>query len=106
MAQALQTRLNSINLAQTKKLALAAALLTGGAVIAGTTGTEFQGFFDMMNNWATGYLGKGIAMAALVFGAGVGVAKQDITPAIIGVVFALVFTVGPGVITGMMSAVI
>ena len=106
MAQALQTRLNSINLAQTKKLALAAALLTGGAVIAGTTGTEFQGFFTMMNNWATGYLGKGIAMAALVFGAGVGVAKQDITPAVIGVVFALVFTVGPGVITGMMTGVI
>jgi hypothetical protein len=106
MKLAIQTHLNSINFSNSNKIAIGAALLTGGIVMAGTTGTEFQAFFTMMEGWASGYLGKGIAFAALIFGAGVGVAKQDMTPAVVGVLFALIFTVGPSVINGMMTAVI
>ena len=88
--------------------ALVALALIGmaGLVTAGTTGAEFQTFYNLMNNWTTGFLGKGIAMAAFLLGAGMGVAKQTLLPAIMGILFAIVFTVGPNVITGMMTATI
>lgn len=107
MKIAIQKHLAKINAAQAAKGALAATVLVAGAVAtAGTTGAEFQSFYDLMNNWATGYLGKAIAIAAFIFGAGIGMAKQDVVPAIIGIAFAIVFTVGPNVINGMMTAVI
>ncbi len=42
-----------------------ALLLALGATsaFAGTTGTEFQTMYTTMLNWATGYLGKAIAVA-------------------------------------------
>lgn len=91
-----------------KKNALTALVLlaAAAAVTAGTTGTEFQGFYNLMTSWTSGFLGKGIALAAFLLGAGMGVAKQTILPAVLGIVFAVVFSVGPGVITGMMSATI
>lgn len=73
---------------------------------AGTTGPEFQALYDLILGWAQGYLGKALAIAAFLFGAIVGVAKSTATPALIGIVFAIVFSIGPGVITGMMTAVI
>lgn len=89
---------------------LATALVVGLAGVqmaqAGTTGSEFYAFYNMMIAWTGGYLGKGIALAAFLLGAGMGVAKSTILPAIIGLVFAVVFTVGPSVITGMMTATI
>ena len=86
-------------------LATVLALTAVGAT-AGTTGTEFQGLHTMLTGWANGYLGKALAIAAFLFGAGYGVAKQTIVPAILGIVFALVFAIGPGVIDGMLTATI
>lgn len=76
------------------------------AAQAGTTGTEFQTLHTLLAGWANGYLGKALAVAAFLFGAGYGVAKQTIVPAILGIVFALVFAVGPGIIDGMLTATI
>ena len=76
------------------------------ASTAGTTGTEFQALHTMLAGWANGFLGKALAVAAFLFGAGYGVAKQTIVPAILGIVFALVFAIGPGVIDGMLTATI
>ncbi len=36
--------------------------LAAGSALAGTTGTEFQTMYTTMLNWATGYLGKAIAV--------------------------------------------
>jgi len=89
------------------KPVLAVALLAGtGAAMAGTTGTEFANMYNLILGWATGYLGKALAIAAFLFGAGFGVAKQTILPAVLGIVFALVFAVGPGIINGMLAATI
>ncbi|MCX7149532.1 MAG: hypothetical protein NTY05_09010 [Rhodocyclales bacterium] len=38
--------------------------LAAGSALAGTTGTEFQTMYTTLLNWATGYLGKSIAIAA------------------------------------------
>ena len=61
-----------------------ALLLALGATsaFAGTTGTEFQTMYTTMLNWATGYLGKAIAVAAFILGAGIGVARSSPIPAL------------------------
>lgn len=87
-------------------LGLIATLFLATIAQAGTTGTEFQALHTLLTGWANGYLGKSLAVAAFLFGAGYGVAKQTIVPAILGIVFALVFAVGPGVIDGMLTATI
>ncbi len=97
-----------------KLLGRAGVVTTGGLGLlaftsvasAGVTGPEFQALYDLILGWAQGYLGKALAIAAFLFGAIVGVAKSTATPALIGIVFAIVFSIGPGVITGMMTAVI
>ena len=72
----------------------------------GVTGTEFLGLFNMLVGWAEGYLGKALAIAAFVVGALVGFAKSTAMPALVGIVFAIVFGLGPTVINGMFAAVI
>lgn len=72
----------------------------------GVTGTEFQALFDMLVGWAEGYLGKALAIAAFVVGALIGFAKSTAMPALVGIVFAIVFGLGPTIINGMFAAVI
>jgi conjugal transfer pilus assembly protein TraA len=73
---------------------------------AGVTGTEFQGLYQLVFDWTTGYLGKAIAIGAFLVGAMVGVVKSTIMPALVGIVFAVLFSVGPTIIGNMMTAVI
>ena len=87
-------------------VASAVLVLGAGAAMAGTTGNEFAPMYNKLLGWAQGYLGKAMAIAAFLFGAGFGVASQTILPAVLGVVFALVFAVGPGIINGMLAATI
>ncbi|MBK6616125.1 TraA family conjugative transfer protein [Ottowia sp.] len=89
-----------------KPAVAAVMVLAAGASMAGTTGNEFQSMYNLILGWAQGYLGKAMAIAAFLFGAGFGVAKQTILPAVLGIVFALVFAVGPGIIAGMLTATV
>lgn len=98
--------INKSRISPMQLMVLATLAIVGVAAQAGTTGAEFQSFYNLMNNWTSGFLGKGIAIAAFLIGAGMGVAKQTILPAVLGILFAIVFTVGPNVINGMMTAVI
>ncbi len=89
----------------TTVFALGLALLAGSA-LAGTTGTEFQTIYTTLLNWATGFLGKSIAIAAFILGAGIGIARSSPIPALVGVVFALFMVYVPTVIDSIMTAVI
>lgn len=73
----------------------------GSAAYAGSTGAEFQQIYELFLGWATGFLGKAMAIAAFLLGAGIGVAKQTVLPAILGIVFAVVLAFGPGIINGI-----
>ena len=86
-------------------IAVLLALLAGSA-IAGTTGTEFQSIYTTLLNWASGFLGKSIAIAAFILGAGVGLARSSPIPALVGIVFALFMVYVPTIIDGIMTAVI
>ncbi len=89
-------------------IAPVALLLALGATsaFAGTTGTEFQTMYTTLLNWATGYLGKAIAVAAFILGAGIGVARSSPIPALAGVVFALFMVYVPTIIDSIMTATI
>ena len=56
-------------------------------------------------SWA-GYLGKAIAIAAFILGAGVGIARSSPIPALAGVVFALFMVYVPTIIDTIMTATI
>ena len=88
-------------------LILALALAFGASsAFAGTTGTEFQSMYTTLLNWATGYLGKAIAVAAFILGAGIGVARSSPIPALVGVVFALFMIYVPTIIDSIMTATV
>ena len=86
-------------------VAVVLAFAAGGA-LAGTTGAEFQSMYTTLLNWASGYLGKSIAIAAFILGAGIGIARSSPIPALVGVVFALFMVYVPTIIDGIMTAVI
>lgn len=81
-------------------------LLVALPALAGTTGTEFQTMYTTLLNWASGYLGKSIAIAAFILGAGLGIARSSPIPALAGVVFALFMVYVPTIIDSIMTAVI
>ena len=81
------------------------ALMTSAAV-AGTSGTEFQGLYDLLFGWAQGFLARSIAIAASIAGALYGLAKQNPMLAISGIIFAVILSIGPGIINGILTAVV
>lgn len=89
-------------------LLIVAAILSMSTVsaFAGTAGTEFAGIVTQLLNWAQGSLGKAIAIAAFIVGAGMGLARGSAVPALIGIVVALFMAYIPGVINNIVSAVV
>ncbi|MHB8697644.1 MAG: TraA family conjugative transfer protein [Sulfuricaulis sp.] len=73
---------------------------------AGTTGTEFSGIVTQLLDWAQGSLGKAIAIAAFIVGAGMGLARGSAVPALIGIVVALFMAYIPGIINNIVSAIV
>ena len=81
-------------------------VFSASSAFAGTTGTEFQTMYTTLLDWATGYLGKAIAVAAFILGAGIGVARSSPIPALVGVVFALFMVYVPNIIDSIMTATV
>ncbi len=84
----------------------ASSLVLAAPAFAGTTGAEFQSLYDLVKGWSEGYLGRTLAIAAFLVGAIVGFAKSTAMPALIGIVFAVLFAIGPTIIDGIATAVI
>lgn len=83
------------------------AALYGPELLAGTGGdTTFQTIYTTLQSWATGTLGKTLALGALVVGIAIGLANQTVIAAAIGVAFAMVLSYGPGVLEGIFAALI
>lgn len=72
----------------------------------GTGGTEFNPIVDWLVGALQGGLGKLLSIAAFTVGMGIGVVKQSIMAAVIGIAFAIALFFGPTVIINMFSAVI
>lgn len=81
-------------------------LLLTGLALAGTTGTEFQVFYQLVTDWMGGYLGRGLALLAVLIGVGSGIFRGSLMLALIGIGVAMVLFVAPNVINGILGAAI
>lgn len=69
-----------------------------------TTGGEFQTAYDFINDAATGYLGRSIAIAGGLIGLGMGAASGKALPAVMGVVLAMFGAMGPAIIDSIFAS--
>lgn len=72
--------------------------------MAGAGGGEFTEVYDQLSGWSNGILGKVLGVAALLVGLGVGVIKQSVIAAVVGIAMALTAGFGPGVIDGVITS--
>ena len=87
-------------------VSLLSLFLLSSHAMAGTSGTQFQSMYNLVKGWSQGYLGRTLAIAAFLVGAIVGFAKSTAMPALVGIIFAVLFAIGPGIIDGIASGVI
>ena len=83
---------------------LLVAILSPALVVAGTADTEFQPLYQKFIDWVGGYLGKTLAVGALIGGLFIGIVKQSPLPAIAGIAAAIFAAYGPLVIEGLIGA--
>ena len=77
-----------------------------GSALAGTTGEEFEQLYNLVNDWATGYLGRAIALIFLLVGLGIGVLRGSLIGAVGCLGAAMCLLIAPTVIEGILTAVI
>ena len=80
------------------------AILIPALALAGTADTEFQPLYQKFLDWIGGFLGKTLAIAALIGGLFVGIIRQSPIPAVAGVGAAIFAAYGPVVIQGLIGA--
>jgi conjugal transfer pilus assembly protein TraA len=83
---------------------LVMSILVPALALAGTADTEFQPLFQKFLDWVGGYLGKTLAVAALIGGLFIGIIRQSPIPAVAGVGAAIFAAYGPTVIQGLIGA--
>jgi len=83
---------------------LLVAVLSPAMGLAGTADTEFQPLYQKFLDWVSGYLGKTLAVAALIGGLFIGIIRQSPIPAVAGVGAAIFAAYGPVVIQGLIGA--
>lgn len=85
-------------------LILLVAVLAPALALAGTADTEFQPLYQKFIDWVGGYLGKTLAIGALIGGLFIGIIRQSPLPAVAGVGAAIFAAYGPIVIQGLIGA--
>lgn len=73
-------------------------LLTSGAAGAATSGEEFKDFYDLVEGAATGYLGRGLAIAGGLVGLAYGAGQGKAMIAGLGIVLATFGVLGPAIV--------
>ena len=79
------------------------ALLLPEAALAGAN-AEFDAVVVQLTAWATGGLGKVVALSAVIVGAMFSVARSNPLPILSGLAFAMILNFAPGIVTGILSA--
>lgn len=79
------------------------SLLFSVSAFASTTGGEFLAVYTFVNDAATGYLGRAIAICGGLIGLGVGAATGRPVAAIVGIVLAVFGALGPTIIDTIFS---
>ncbi|MGZ3218417.1 TraA family conjugative transfer protein [Paracoccus sp. T5] len=92
-----------------KKLAGLAALIAVGMVPmahAGTTGAEFQDAYTMLTEWINGYFGRALAIAFLLVGLFMGIARQNLMACGVSIAVAFGLIITPTILDNILAATI
>jgi conjugal transfer pilus assembly protein TraA len=93
-----------------KKLAMVVVVLglcmVSVEALAGTADADFSAISTKLTDWATGTLGRVIALAMFIVGIATGILQQSVAAAVVGIGAALILNYGPAIITGLISATI
>ena len=87
-------------------LLLACLGLAAPEAFAGTGDTTFNNVVTQLTNWATGGLGRVIALSAVIVGAIVSVVRSNPLPILSGIAFAMILNFTPQIVTGILTATI
>ena len=75
------------------------------AVVHAGTDVTFDDLNILLEGWTKGSLGKALALIALILGIGVAAARQSFAALFAGVGVAAGASIGPGVVSGVITAV-
>ena len=88
-------------------VALAAILaLAANAAMAGVTGAEFLPAYTLLTGWIDGYLGRTLAVGAMILGIGTAAFAQRPLLGLSGLFIGMVVLILPAVLNAMLGAVI
>ncbi len=83
-----------------------AALIVGVAVTvsdAGTTGDEFEDAYDTLVGWINGFLGRSLAIAFLLVGLFMGIARQNLIACGVSIAAAFGLLITPTVLDNILT---
>ena len=88
------------------KVAAGAGLLSifSMAASAGTTGAEFQDAYELLTGWVNGFLGRALAIAFLLVGLFMGIARQNLLACGVAIAAAFGLLITPTVLDNILSA--
>lgn len=87
-------------------LAAVLAVAVNTDAMAGTGGAAFDDVWQTIRDWTTGYLGKAIALGMVLYGIGMGVAKQNLAGFATGMGGGVGLNYSPAVIDTVVSATV
>lgn len=98
----------NINKKRTAQVLGAAAVLAAVATVsqAGTTGTEFEDAYNTLTGWINGFLGRALAIAFLLVGLFMGIARQNLMACGIAIAAAFGLLITPTVLDNILSTTV
>lgn len=76
------------------------------AAAAATGGSEFKSLYDLVSGWATGYLGRAIAVSFLIIGLIMGVIRGSVIAAVTAIVAAVCLVLTPAIVDGLFTGTV
>lgn len=89
-----------------KSVAVVGAVFGSSAVLASTTGSEFQNLHDTFVGWVQGYGGAAISVAAVGLGGLASLARQTPFPILTGIGSAVLLQYSPDVVGLIITATV
>ncbi|KPK51088.1 MAG: hypothetical protein AMS22_11460 [Thiotrichales bacterium SG8_50] len=81
-------------------------LVAASSAMAGTTGVEFQAFSDWLNAAVNGFLGRALAVSALIGGVLFAIARNSVMPGVAGLIVGVFLFYAPTILNALFTAVI
>ena len=87
-------------------MTLAALGLGTAAAHAGSTGAEFQDAYELLTGWVNGFLGRALAIAFLLVGLFMGIARQNLLACGVAIAAAFGLLITPTVLDNILTATV